>query len=52
MHALLEWLLDTITAERLNKGPKIKLKGVQNDKIGNIEKNNAVGVLKLPQYVV
>ena len=34
------------------KGPKIKLKGGQKDKIGNIEENNAVGVPKLPQYVI
>ena len=31
---------------------QIKLKGGQKHKIGNIEENNAVGVLKLLQYVV
>jgi hypothetical protein len=51
MHALLEWLLDCSTPERSNKEPKIKLKGGQRDKIGNIEKNNTVGVHKLLQYV-
>ena len=33
-------------------GPKIKLKGGQKHKIGNNGANNAVGVLKLVQYVV
>ena len=40
------------TPEMSNKAPKIKLKGDQKHKIGNIEENNAVGVLKLLQYVV
>ena len=31
--------------------PKNKLKGGQKDNIDNIEENNAVGVLKLLQYV-
>jgi hypothetical protein len=52
MHAILKWLLDFSTPGGSNKGPKIKLKRGQKDKIGNIEKNNAVGVLKLLQYVI
>ena len=34
------------------RGQKFSLKGSQKHKIGNIEENNAVGVLKLLQYVV
>ena len=52
MHALLEWLLDSSTLERSNKGLKTKLIGGQKDEIGKIENNNAVGVLKLLQYVI
>ena len=47
MHALLKWLLDFSTPGGSNKGPKIKVKGGQKQKIGNIEENNAVGMLKL-----
>ena len=52
MHSIHKQLLDSSTPERSNKGPKIKLKGGQNHKIDNIEENNAVGELKLLQYVV
>jgi hypothetical protein len=51
MHALLKWILDSSPPERSNKGPEIMLKGDQKDKIVNIEKNNAVGVLQLHQYL-
>ena len=52
MHSILRQLFDSSTPERSNKGPKIKLKGGQEHKIDNIVKNNAVGVLKLLQYVI
>ena len=38
--------------EKGQKGTKMELKGGQKHKIGNIEENNAVGALKLLQYVV